>query len=70
MYVLWSTHQRRPLRHQFKPVEFFISQVATTLGGQDPSAALNLSQGELLRTKTMFWVDILQLARTVSQKPG
>ena len=31
----------------------------------DPSAALSLSQGELL---IMFWVDRLQLTRTVIQR--
>ena len=40
----------------------------TTLGGCDLRVDLSLSQGELLGTKHMFWVDILQLARRVSQK--
>jgi hypothetical protein len=40
----------------------------TTLGIWYPSVAPSLSQGELWRTKTISWVDILQLARTVSQK--
>ena len=35
---------------------------------RDAGAALSLSQDELLSTKTMFWVDILQLTSTVSQK--
>lgn len=40
----------------------------TALGLQDPSVALSLSQGELLSTKTVSWFDIVQLARTFSQK--
>ena len=47
----------------------FISCLVIMLGTQDLSVALSLSQGELLSTqKNMFWVDILQLTRTVSQK--
>lgn len=44
------------------------SQPATTLSAQSSSVALSLSLGELLSTNTMFWVDILQLITTVSQK--
>ena len=36
----------------------FISCLVIMLGTQDLSVALSLSQGELLSTKTMFWVDI------------
>lgn len=45
----------------------FISWV-TILGVWDRRVALSLSQGEILSTKTMFWLDIVQLTRTVSQK--
>lgn len=43
----------------------FISWLVTILGVQNPSAVLGCTQGELLPT-TMSWIDILQLARTVS----
>lgn len=52
--------QRRLLRHGFKPIEIFISQPVTMLGVWDPGVALSLSQDELLRTKAISWVDILQ----------
>lgn len=39
----------------------FISWLTTTLGSQDPSRAHSLSQGEILSTKHIFWVDILQV---------
>lgn len=40
----------------------------TTLGVQDPSVALSHFQGEVLNTKTISWVGILKLTRTVSHK--
>lgn len=46
----------------------FISWLVATLSLQDPSVALSLSQGELLSTKPISWVDIFQLTRTASQK--
>lgn len=46
----------------------FSSWPATTLGIQDGSVSLSLSQDELLSTKTVFRVDVLQLTRAVSQK--
>jgi hypothetical protein len=46
----------------------FISEPATTLHAQDPSIASSLSQDQVLSTKTMLWVDILQLTRTVRKK--
>ena len=51
--------------HGLKPIESLFS----TLDIWDPIITLSLSLGELLSTKTMSWVDILQLTRTVSQKP-
>jgi hypothetical protein len=39
-----------------------------TLAFWDPSVAMSLSQNEHLSTKTILWVDILQLTRTVGQK--
>ena len=46
----------------------FFSQLMSTVGVQDPSAVLSLSQGELLSTKTTSWTDTAHLARTVIQK--
>jgi alpha-amylase/alpha-mannosidase (GH57 family) len=45
-------------------LKVFISHLATTMDVLDPSVTSNLFQGGLSRTKTMFWVDILQLTRT------
>ena len=42
----------------------FTRRALTTLSVQNLSVAPKLSQGELLRTKSMFWVGILQLTRT------
>lgn len=39
-----------------------------TMGVRDSSVTLNLSQDELLITKTIAQADILQLTQTVSQK--
>lgn len=39
----------------------FVSWLMPVLSIQDSSAALSLSHGELLSTKTVFWVNILQL---------
>jgi hypothetical protein len=46
----------------------FIRHPATTMDVQDPSVTPSLFQDDLLSTKTMFCVDILQLTRTISQK--
>lgn len=46
-------------RHELKATES-LYQPVTTLGVQDPSAVLSLSQGELLRTKLSSWVDTPQ----------
>lgn len=63
--MLWGSHQRRLLRYRVKPIG---GQLAATLGFGDPIVALNFSQGELLSTKSMFWVEIFWLKRRVSQK--
>jgi hypothetical protein len=49
-------------------LKVFIRHLATTMDVLDPSVVPNFFQGGLSRTKTMFWVDILQLTRTISQK--
>lgn len=51
--MLWGTHQRRLLRHEFKSIKTLYQLVTTTLGICDPSVAPNLSQVELLSTETM-----------------
>jgi hypothetical protein len=51
---IWSLRgilQRRLLSHKFKPIHVFISRSVTTLGVQDLSAVLSLSQVELVGTK-------------------
>ena len=54
----------------YNPIESLYLQflAISTLCVGDTSVAQSLSQGELLSMKTMVWVDILQLTRTVSQK--
>ena len=56
--------QSRLLGHRLGQQKI-IRQPATTLDARDPSVAASLSQGQLLNTKTMSWVGILQLKRTV-----
>jgi hypothetical protein len=45
-----------------------MSWPVTTLVVWDPRVFLVLSRGELLSTKAIFWVDVFQLTRIVSQK--
>lgn len=47
-----------------------MSWPVTTLVVWDPRVFLVLSRGELLSTKAIFWVDVFQLTRIVSQKQG
>lgn len=68
LVLLWSTHQRRLLRNEFKPLGSRMSWPVTTLVVWDPRVFLVLSRGELLSTKAIFWVDVFQLTRIVSQK--
>lgn len=68
MFLLWGIHRKDCSDMGLSQLEVFSSRPTTTLGIPDASVALSLSPDELLRTKTVFWVDILQLARTVSQK--
>jgi len=56
------------LVHGFKPIESLYQSACFTLGVWDLSIATSLSQGELLRTKTMSWVDMIRLTRTVTLK--
>lgn len=49
-----------------KQWKVLFSQPAAIIGVWDPCVALNLSHGEPLNTKTVFWADILQLTRIVS----
>lgn len=51
-----------------KKVNRFISWPATTLGVQDSIVAPSLCQGEILSTKTISWIEIVQITRNVSQK--
>lgn len=59
-------YQRRLLGHKFRTIES-ISWAVNILDIYDPSETLNLSQGELLCTNIMSWVDILDQTRPVSQ---
>jgi hypothetical protein len=67
-FLLRGIHRKDCSDTGLSQKKVFSSWLATTLGIPDASVALSLSLNELLRTKTVFWVDILQLARTVSQK--
>lgn len=46
----------------------FISQLEATVGVQDPSEVLSLSQGQLLSSKAASWVDTPQL--TITARTG
>jgi hypothetical protein len=65
--IVLGIRQSRLLGHRLGQQKIFIRQPATTLDARDPSVAASLSQGQLLNTKTMSWVGILQLKRTVLQ---
>lgn len=54
--VLWGIDQGDCLDLDLSSQEVFISQPATTLGW-DCSMAPSFSQGDLLNTQTMFWVN-------------
>lgn len=50
----------------FSQYKVLIIRLAITLDVGDPTVALCLSKDELLSTKAMFWVDILELTQTAS----
>jgi hypothetical protein len=56
LLVFWGTHQRRLSNMDLKQQEVFILWQTATLGVQDPSVALSLSQDKLLNTKTVSWL--------------
>ena len=63
---LQGSPQRRLLGPGFKSIERLLVGLAATLDVH--SVALNFSPGVLLSTKTISWLDRLQLTRTVSRK--
>lgn len=48
---MWGIYQRKLLGHWIKPVESLYSWLETTVGVQDDTVTLSLSQGELLSRK-------------------